>query len=142
MGIFPKFHEIMYKFRAFQMALVVRNLPANAGDIRDAGLLPGSGRSPGGGHGHPLQYSCLEKPMDRGAWQVTVHGVAQSQIQVKLSSFTRMPHTRMLQGVTVTAGLSCGFRHLLCLQKLPGQASFQAMQPDPNSHFITPESLR
>ena len=42
-----------------------------------------------------------------------------------------MPHTRMLQGVTVTAGLSCGFRHLLCLQKLPGQASFQAMQPDP-----------
>ena len=45
MGIFPKFHEIMYKFRAFQMALVVRNLPANAGDIRDTGSIPGSGRS-------------------------------------------------------------------------------------------------
>ena len=50
-----------------QVALVVENPPANAGDIRDAGLIPGSGRSPGRGHGNPLQYSCLENPMDRGA---------------------------------------------------------------------------
>ena len=50
------------------MALVVRNLPASAGDIRDSGLIPGSGRSPGGGHGNPLQYSCLENPKDREAW--------------------------------------------------------------------------
>ena len=57
------------------MVLVVRNLPANAGDIRDMGSIPGSGRSPGGGHGNPLQYSCLENPMDRGAWWVTVHGL-------------------------------------------------------------------
>ena len=53
--------------RASQVALVVMNPSANAGDIRDAGLIPRSGRSPGGGDGNPLQYSCLEKPMDRGA---------------------------------------------------------------------------
>ena len=47
---------------------VVKNLSANAGDVREAGLIPGSGRSPGGGHGNPLQYSCLENPLDRGAW--------------------------------------------------------------------------
>ena len=47
-----------------------KNSPANAGDIRDEGLIPGSGRFPGGGHGNPLQYSCLENPMDREAWQV------------------------------------------------------------------------
>ena len=56
--------------------LVVKNLPANAGDIRDLGLIPGSGISPGGGHGNPLQYSCLQNPMDRKAWQAMVHGVA------------------------------------------------------------------
>ena len=52
--------------------------PANAGDLRDVGLIPGLGRSPGGGHGNPLQYSCLENPMDRGAWWAMVHGVAKS----------------------------------------------------------------
>ena len=57
------------------MALVGKNPPA--GDIRDLGSIPGSGRSPGGGHGGPLQYSCLENPMDRGAWRATVHGVAE-----------------------------------------------------------------
>ena len=62
---------------ASQVVLVVKNLPANAGDIRDVGLTPGSGRSPGGGHGNPLQYSCLENRMDRGAWRATVHGVAE-----------------------------------------------------------------
>ena len=58
----------MYKLRTFQTALVVRNLPANAGDIRDPGSVLGFGRSPGGGHGNPLQYSCLENPMNRGDW--------------------------------------------------------------------------
>ena len=53
-----------------QVALVVKNPPANAGDIRDTGSIPGWGRSPGGGRGNPLQYSCREKPMDRGAWRV------------------------------------------------------------------------
>ena len=61
------------------MAQTVKNLPANAGDIRDASLIPGLGRSPGEGNGNPLQYSCLENSMDRGAWQTTVHGVAKSQ---------------------------------------------------------------
>ena len=61
------------------MALVVKNLPANAGDVRDTGLIPGSGRSPGEGHGYPLQYSCLENPMDGGDWWATVHGVTKSQ---------------------------------------------------------------
>ena len=60
---------------ASQVALVVKNLPAKAGDIRDLGSVPGSGRSPGGGHGNPLQYSCLEDSMDRGAWQAMVHRV-------------------------------------------------------------------
>ena len=59
-----------------EVALVVRNLPANAGDTGDAGSIPGLQRSPGGGNGNPLQYSCLENPVDRGAWWVTVHGVA------------------------------------------------------------------
>ena len=57
---------------------MVKNLPANAGDVRDMGLIPGSGRSSGGGHGYPLQYSCLEISMDRGAWWATVHRVAKS----------------------------------------------------------------
>ena len=65
--------------RTLWVALVVKNLPANAGDVRDGGSIPGLGRSPGGGHGYPLQYSCLENPMDRGAWWATVHGVAKSQ---------------------------------------------------------------
>ena len=55
------------------------NLPANAGDIRKRGSIPGSGRPFGGGHGNPLQCSCLENPMGRGVWQATVHGVTQSQ---------------------------------------------------------------
>ena len=58
--------------------IVVKNLPANAGNTRDAGLIPGSGRFPGGGHGNPLQYSGLENPMDRRAWRATVHGVAKN----------------------------------------------------------------
>ena len=62
------------------VAQLVKNLPANAGDVRDMGLIPGLGRFPGGEHGNPLQYFCLENPMDRGAWKATVHGVAQSQI--------------------------------------------------------------
>ena len=65
------------------MALVAKNLPANVGDVRDASLTSGSGRSPGGGHDNPLQCSCLENPMDRGDWRVTAHGVAKSQTQLK-----------------------------------------------------------
>ena len=64
---------------ASQVVLDVKNLPANAGDTRDMGSVPGLGRSPGGGHGNPLQYYCLEKPVDRGAQWATVHEVSKSQ---------------------------------------------------------------
>ena len=63
---------------ASQVTLVVKNLPASAEDKRDMGSIHGSGRSPGGGRGSPLQYSCLESPMDRGTWQAIVHGIAVS----------------------------------------------------------------
>ena len=62
---------------------MIKNLPASAGDVRDMGSIPGLGRFPGGGHGNPLQYSCLENPMDRGAWRATVHWVAKSWTQLK-----------------------------------------------------------
>jgi len=65
------------------VALVVKNPPANSGDVRDAGLILGSGRSPGGGNDNPLQCSCLKNPMDRRAWWATVHGIAKSQTQLK-----------------------------------------------------------
>ena len=67
-----------------QVALVLKNQPANVGDITDEGSIPASGRSPGGGHGNPLQYSCLENPMDRGAWWATVHRVARNPTWLKL----------------------------------------------------------
>ena len=57
-----------------------KEFATNAGDVRDMGSIPGSGRSPAGGHGNPLQYSCLENPMDSGAWQATVHRITKSQI--------------------------------------------------------------
>ena len=69
--------------RASQVVLVVKNLPANAGDIRDVGLIPGSGRSPRGGHGSALQYPCLENPMDRGACRATVCRVSNSWTRLK-----------------------------------------------------------
>ena len=61
---------------ASQVAIGEKNLPANAGDLRDTGSIPGSGRSPGGGHGNPLQCSCLENPMDRGDWWAMIHRIA------------------------------------------------------------------
>ena len=67
----------------FQVALVVKNTPANAGDIRDLSLIPGSGRSLGGGYGNPLQYSCLENSMDRGVWKTIVHRVTKSLTWLK-----------------------------------------------------------
>ena len=67
-------------FRSSQVALEGENLPPNAGDIRDMGSIPGSGRSLGEGHGNPLQDSCLENPVDRGAQRTTVHRVAESDM--------------------------------------------------------------
>ena len=72
---------------------VVKNPPANAGDLRDVGSIPGSGRSPGEGHRNPLQYSCLGNPMDRGAWQATVHRVAKSHLELRR-------HSRVTTGIS------------------------------------------
>ena len=70
---------------------VEKNLPANKGDTGDMGSVPGSGRSPGEGNGSPLQYSCRENPMNRGAWWATVHGVPESQVQTE--------HTHILTSI-------------------------------------------
>ena len=69
----------IYMHQVSQVVLVVKNPPANAGDVRVMGSIPGLERSPGGGHGNPLQYSHLENPMDRGAWRATVHRVEKSR---------------------------------------------------------------
>ena len=79
--------------KASQVALVVKNLPASAGDIRDTSSTSGSGRSFGGGLGNPLQYSCLENPMDRGAWWAAVHTEAHSRTRLKRLSTHR--HTQV-----------------------------------------------
>ena len=69
--------------QASQVELVVKYPPASAGDARDMGSIPWMGKTPGGGDGNSLQYSCLETPMDRGAWQATVHSITKSRTQLK-----------------------------------------------------------
>ena len=94
------------------MALVVKNPPANAGDVRNVGLIPGSRRSPGEVNGNPLQYSCLENPMYRGAWQATVHRVPKSQTWLgeHIPSYKGGPSLR------TTSSLKALLRaHILCL---------------------------
>ena len=68
---------------ASEVSPVVKNQPANEGDIRDLGSIPGSGRCPGEGHSNPIQYSCLDNPLDRGAWRGIVHRFAKSQTRLK-----------------------------------------------------------
>ena len=80
---------------------MVKNPPANVRDLRDVGSIPGSGRSPGRGHGNSLQSSCLENPMDRGAWKATVHKVAESQTQLKRLN-THASRTEVLWPVVFT----------------------------------------
>ena len=70
----------MYNIWGFPGGLVIKNLPANAGDTEDVGSIPGLGRSPGGGNGNPLQYSCLGNPMDGGAWQGPVRSVGSQTV--------------------------------------------------------------
>ena len=92
------------------MVLVVKNLPANAGDLRDTGLIPGSGWSPGEGNGNPLQSSHLENSMGRGAWQATVYGIAKSRTQLKrLSTHVckkRLPKPHSFFSLSALWGLS------------------------------------
>ena len=87
---FPLFHHQKQKFSTFwasQVAQMVKNPPASAGDTGDPGLILGSGRSPGGGNGNPLHYCCLENPTDRVAWWATVHGVAKSRTWLSSEHF-------------------------------------------------------
>ena len=88
---FLSFLKLRYSWStgASQGVPVPKNLPPNAGDRRDTGFIPGSGRSPGGENGNPLQYSYLGNPMNRGAWRATVHSVAKSQTQLKQLSMHR-----------------------------------------------------
>ena len=81
---------VMSTGRGFPGGLVGQDSTCSAGDTGDAGLIPGLGRSPGEGHGNPLQYSCLDNAMDRGAWRATVHGVARSRTQQKPSEHTHI----------------------------------------------------
>ena len=98
---------------ASQAVLVVKNPPASVGDIRDEGSIAGSGRSPGGGHGHPLQSSCLENPMDRGVWWATVQGVGNSWTRLKwLSTHSRLTvlwQFQMNSKGTWASAFSCWF---------------------------------
>ena len=85
------FHQESYIFWGLgEVVLVVENLPANPRDVRDTGSIPGSGRSPGGGHGNLLQYSCLENPMDRGAWRA-IQSMGSQRVGHDWSDLTRIP---------------------------------------------------
>ena len=101
------------------VALVAKNPPASAGDKREVGLIPGSGRFPGGGHGNPLHYSCLENPLDRGAWRATVHEVTESRTRLKWPS----RHMRTLVEIY--------FLHLplLLIKTQPSEVSPQLLPP-------------
>ena len=99
--------------RSFPGGTMVKNPPANTGDTREAALIPGSIRSPGEGNGNPLQYSCLENPMDRGAWRAIVRGVPKSQTGLSMQARTEFmilggPGLSHLQGGLWVLGLRLG----------------------------------
>ena len=97
----------------YQVAVVVKNPPANTGDIRDISLIPGSQRFPGGGHGNPLQYSCLENHMDRRAWWATVHRITQSQTWLK--QFSVLPSKEYFINLSYDNHFIRAASHLLCV---------------------------
>ena len=99
-----------------KVVLVVKKLPANAGGIRDIGLIPGLGKSLGGGHGNPLQYSCLENPMDRGAWWAIVHGVRKSWRRLKQLGVLK--HTEMITYTGDVYGRMCGSYYSILYKEL------------------------
>ena len=98
---------------------MLKNLPPNAGDIRDVGLIPGSRRSSGGGHNNPLQYPCLENPMDRGAWRATVPRVAPSQTWLKWLSTHAHRESKTISQANFTRASRCS-PHGNCLVCLKG----------------------
>ena len=99
-------------FWASQLVLVGRNLSANVGDVRDAGSIPGSGRSSRGGHGNPLRYPCLVSPMGRGAWRATFYRVAKSQTwlkQLSMPSTFRAPLVKLCRPALWSMAITCGY---------------------------------
>ena len=124
---FPKFQFLVVYTHQWvsQVALVTKLPPANAGDIWDAVLIPGLGRSPGRGHGNPLQYSCLENPMDRGAWWATVHRVAKNQTWLKWLNAHAHTNFITISYIALTIGtilnllqtIICSFTHWFSLHK-------------------------
>ena len=84
---------ITHQVWASQVVLVVKNMPVNAGDVREVGSIPGSASSPGEGYGNPLQYNCLENSTDRGVWWATAHSVVKSWTRLKLLSMHELMHT-------------------------------------------------
>ena len=83
---FTALSSVLNSWLLFQVAKLVKSPPANAGDTRDMGSIPGSGRSPGVGNGNPFQYSCLGNPMDRGAWRATAYGVRKEPDMIECAS--------------------------------------------------------
>ena len=122
--------------RAFQVPLVVKNLPASAGDVRDMGSIAGSGSFHGEGHGSPLQYSCLENPRDGGAWWAAICGVAQSRTRLKRLSSSSKQH------VTAAAAKSLQSRPtLLPLTKEGEPMTFVTLYPNSQSAPLTNPDL-
>ena len=117
---------------ASQVVLVVKNPPANAGDIKDAGSISVSGRSPGEGHGNPLQYSCWENPMHRGAWQATVQGVANSWTGLKQLSM----HTRIFLLYIKWLGKDKSFTLIIVILEDYNIHYLIHPQGNPDPHFI------
>ena len=97
---------------------MVKNSPANAGDTGDAGLIPRSGRSPGGGNSNPLQYSCLENPMDRGAWWAVVHKMAKTQTQLSMLTHVLIFRTKLyfqvIMSIFLQIFVNIGFIRISC----------------------------
>ena len=109
-------------YHVSQVALLVKNPSADAGNIRDVGSIPWSGRSPGGGHGNPLQYSCPENPMDRRAWQATVHWVAKNRTQLKQHSLhAHIPNIPLESSLALS---QTAWEEGHCLPSLPSLAEF------------------
>ena len=100
-----------------EVALVVKNSPANEGDVTDVVSIPGLGRSPGEGHGNPFEYPCLEDPMDRGAWRATVHGVTKSQIPLKWLSMHRPPEKPSRQTSLIQPNKYIQYHTYICIYK-------------------------
>ena len=130
---------------------MVKNLPASAGDVRDTGSIPGSERSPGGGHGNPLQYSCLENPMDGAAWRTAVHGAVKSWTRLSSQhtrsanpTVIRLPSIftgslgqvslRTLSGTAPPGGSSLGPGDSLCLRELCVCDGLRAVAPGADTH--------